>query len=80
MPQARRLRLVAVSLQVEAAGALVVGRPSTAFEGRFINYDVGPDGRILLLRRDPAAPPPCVHIVVNWFQELAAKLPKGARH
>lgn len=47
-------------------------------------YDVSPDGqRFIFVRRPPQAnpPPPSeIHIVVNWFEELRAKVPRtGAR-
>jgi hypothetical protein len=42
-------------------------------------YDVSPDGqRFFVLRREPVAPlPPSTHIniVLNWFEELKAKVP-----
>jgi eukaryotic-like serine/threonine-protein kinase len=71
--------LVAVPLRADAGGSLAVGRPATVFEGVFEDYDVAPDGRILLLRRDPKAPPPAIHVVLNWFEELAARVPNSAR-
>jgi serine/threonine-protein kinase len=68
-------RLVSVPISLKAGG-IVVGKPATAYEGRFHDYDVAPDGRILVLRSDPKAPPPSIHVVLNWFEELRAKLSK----
>jgi len=47
-----------------------------------LNYDITPDGRELVFTR--AAPPPAtdldargsVHVVLNWFQELDASVPR----
>ena len=56
-----------------AGGSLSTGKPTLLYEGRFDAYDVAPDGRLLILRRDPAAPAASIHIVLNWFNELKTK-------
>jgi eukaryotic-like serine/threonine-protein kinase len=66
-------RLVAVPLAFGADGSFSAGNPVTVYEGRFEDYDVAPDGRILLIRRDPKAPMPSIHVVLNWFNELKAR-------
>lgn len=65
------LRIVAVP--VAAGAAFSVGKPIVVFQGEFTAFDVAPDGRVLVVRRDPQAPPPSLHVVLNWFEELRAK-------
>jgi Tol biopolymer transport system component len=66
-------RIMSIPLTPGAAGSLSVGKPSVVYEGRFESYDLARDGRLLILRRDPAAPPASIHIVLNWFDELKSK-------
>jgi len=44
-------------------------------------FDVSPDGRRFLFAQDPDTPPPPppdqIHIVLNWVEELKAKVPSG---
>ena len=54
-------------------GSLIAGKPAVVYEGRFEDYAVAPDGRLLILRRDPAAPAASIHVVLNWFNELKTK-------
>ena len=42
---------------------------------RAANYDVAPDGRFLMIRRESSAEPIMIHIVVNWFEELERLVP-----
>jgi hypothetical protein len=47
-----------------------------AFDRWNPSYDVGPDGRFLMIR--PSAEelaPPVVHVVLNWFEELKRRVP-----
>ena len=76
---------VSVRLGTEA----VLGTPRPVVKGRYADnqvlgsrhYDVSPDGQRFLLLKDapppdgqkPAAPE--IHVVVNWQEELKAKLP-----
>ncbi|MCU1236774.1 MAG: hypothetical protein JWP63_4741 [Candidatus Solibacter sp.] len=50
-----------------------------ALYGRYSNhagYAVAPDGRrLLILRPDPRAIPRQINVVLNWFEELNAKVP-----
>jgi len=62
--------------------AFVAGVPSPLFEDRFVrtspirSYDVGRDGRFLmLLAKEPAATPATeIHLVLNWTHELRRTL------
>jgi len=66
-------RITAVPLTFGAGGSFSAGKPAIVYEGRFEDYDVAPDGRILLLRRDLTAPAPSIHVILNWFGALKAK-------
>ena len=47
-------------------------RPSTFSQG----YDVAPDGqRLLIVTREEAAPVSQLDLVLNWFEELTARVP-----
>jgi len=67
---------------ISTAGALSAGDPRKLFDlriapGRSANhagYDVGPDGRFLVLILDPRAIPTQLNVVLNWFEELKAKV------
>jgi hypothetical protein len=62
------------------------GRPVALFAGAYPDspgwtrprsYDVSRDGeRFLLLKRPPATSRPRINIVLNWFDELRAKVPR----
>jgi Tol biopolymer transport system component/tRNA A-37 threonylcarbamoyl transferase component Bud32 len=68
---------------ISTAGGLSAGDPHRLFDlraapGRSANhagYDVGPDGRFLVLILDPRAIPTQLNVVLNWFEELKAKVP-----
>jgi serine/threonine-protein kinase len=50
------------------------------FEGRYLtseyhNYDVAPDGRFLMIQESEESKPPCIHVVLNWFEELKRLVP-----
>jgi Tol biopolymer transport system component len=67
----------------DSGGTLTVGDPSKLFEihgavGRSTfqaGYSIGPDGRFLLLELDPRAVPTRIDVVLNWFDELQARVP-----
>ena len=63
-------KMMAVSLQGSA-----VGRPMALFEKRFEGYDVAADGRFVAALRDEKAPPAPVNLVLNWTEELKARVP-----
>jgi hypothetical protein len=59
------------------------------FEGRYegavgwfgyANYDVSADGqRFLMIRSEEEPAPTRIHVVLNWAEELKAKVPSGGR-
>lgn len=73
--------LTAVSVQTSGA-ALVFGNPGKLFDliddrpGSPRDYDVAPDGRFLTFKRHVSGDrkPAAMVVVLNWFEELKAKL------
>ena len=51
-------------------------KPTPLLEGRTVvlDYDIAPDGRILILRRNPDAAPRKFQVVLNWFAELRKRV------
>jgi hypothetical protein len=52
------------------------------FEGKYLtgvsrHYDVAPDGRFLMIQESEESTPPCIHVVLNWFEELKRLVPVG---
>jgi Tol biopolymer transport system component len=50
------------------------------YEGPYIgarNYDVGPDGRFLMVHVEPTSPQDRLEVVVNWFDEIQRIAPGG---
>ena len=47
--------------------------------GGGLHHDVAPDGRFLMIKAgsqtDEDAPPPQINVVLNWFEELKARVP-----
>ena len=42
----------------------------------FLDYDVAPDGRFVMIAEDPQErEPPHFNVIVNWSSELAARVP-----
>ena len=74
-----------MAVEVETEGALRVGRPFELFDrssyyrlSRFIQYDVAPDGRFLMIKRSQTRSDATVdHLVViaNWVEELKERVP-----
>jgi eukaryotic-like serine/threonine-protein kinase len=71
-----------MAVDIEPGANLRAGSPKLLFEGDYgLNngYDVAPDGeRFLMLKSSSSAqptPPNQVTFVVNWFEELKARLP-----
>lgn len=60
-------------------------RPHTLFNGQYVSggtrpgypqYDLAPDGKRFIMIRDAVAPaPPQLSVVVNWSEELKARVP-----
>ena len=44
-----------------------------------VMYDVAPDGRFLMLKRDPQPARTDVVIIRNWVQQVKARLAEGGR-
>ncbi|TAK16686.1 MAG: serine/threonine-protein kinase [Acidobacteria bacterium] len=67
-------RIMAVS--VTTTPAFSSSKPEMLFEGPYLNdFDVSADGKRFLLVKEPSATSGTNHfnVIVNWFQELAAK-------
>ena len=71
-----------MSVQVQNAGELVLGARtklldlSTYDSGYLHEFDVSLDGqRFLLLRTEPESRPTRIDVIINWFDELRAKVP-----
>jgi serine/threonine-protein kinase len=71
-----------MAIPVATMPSLVTGRPRVVFEGRFVTgaaglpeYDVGGDGRFLMLRPERERPPRELRVVLNWFTELRQRAP-----
>ncbi|HEY6108185.1 MAG TPA: protein kinase [Gemmatimonadales bacterium] len=71
-------------MAVSTRGGLTVGRPRLLFEGRYLNvwsksYDVGPDGRFLLLLGPPEETVGHLDVVTGFFAELRRLAPAGIK-
>jgi hypothetical protein len=69
-------------MTVSARDGLTVGKPRVLFEGRYLNvanksYDVGPDGRFLLLLGPPEETTGHLDVVTGFFAELRRLAPAG---
>jgi serine/threonine-protein kinase len=67
---------------VRTEGAFAAGRPIPLFEDRYAteykgrpNYDVGPDGRFLMVEVEKGSEGARLEVVLNWFDELARLVP-----
>ena len=51
----------------------MIGTPPTGTSA----FDISPDGQRLLMIKEDATtePPPEIHVVTNWFEELKARVP-----
>jgi hypothetical protein len=73
---------------VETGRTLAIGRPRLVFEGSYErdrgsgsanpNYDVTRDGKRFVMVQAPATSSSIV-VVLNWFEELRARLGAGGR-
>ena len=75
-----------VFVQVTAGDEFEVGVSEVLFEDSYVpeddglsnrQYDIAPDGRLLMLREEPSLATEAVRIVVvqNWFEELTERVP-----
>jgi len=65
-------------MRVAVAGgaALSVSRPAVLFRAEFgEGYSIARDGRFLITQRDAQAPPVRVNVILNWFDQLRARVP-----
>ena len=69
-----------MSVTVSGANTFVAGRPAVLFDGSYVagplqNYDVGPDGRFVMMEEgDDAFDTSELVFVQNWFEELRQKI------
>ncbi len=76
-------QLMAVPVQTDAG--FTHQTPKVLFEAPYFfgapgrNYDVAPDGRFLMVKTGSQpgedAPTPNITVVLNWFEELKARVP-----
>ena len=70
------VQMMAVAVTTEPT--FTVGTPEVLFEEPYYrsggrNYDLAPDGRLLMLKEHSAIPD--IHVVLNCFDELKARVP-----
>jgi len=72
-----------MAVDVSSHPVLDVSAPETLVQDTFLNtpgghtyYDVMPDGKLIMLEADDARAEAHVNVVVNWFQELEARVPR----
>jgi Tol biopolymer transport system component len=81
--QAREIQMMAVDVVLEPQ--LRVGKPRVLFQGRYrwggrANYAVTNDGqRFLMIQAVPNAAVTELQLVVNWFEELRARVRPGSK-
>ena len=73
-----------MSVAAETEPELFIGEPEELFEERYFHdstdfphsYDIGPNGRLFMIktREDNEGPTP-IHVVLNWFEELKRLVP-----
>jgi hypothetical protein len=76
-----------LSIAVETDPVFRTGAPKALFSGEYDfapighqHYDVSPDGeRFLMIKHGRPTGPNRVNVVLNWFEELAAKAPVEAK-
>lgn len=67
-----------MAIAIDTAGSdPVTGAPRVLFASTYQgNGDLTSDGRFLLLRPTPQeSPSRVIHLIVNWFEDLQAKIP-----
>jgi hypothetical protein len=73
-----------MAMAVSTSGELTVGKPRVLFEGRYLNvrdksYDVGPDGRFLLLVGPPEETARHLDVVTGFAAELLRLAPAESK-
>ena len=74
-----------LTVAVETEPAFDAGDPQLLFEERYgveadrnPNYDVAPDGqRFVMVKSDQDSAPTQLHVVLDWFEELNARVPRN---
>lgn len=73
-----------MAVPVEIDRTFAAGQPVELFEGRYAaeyrgapHYDVGPDGRFLMVELEAPSEPVRLDVVVNWFEEVKRLVPSG---
>jgi eukaryotic-like serine/threonine-protein kinase len=66
-----------LAVPITTAPTFTAGRPTELFTGPYdftqqINWDVGPDGRFVMVKADPATTRQ-FQVVLNWFEEVKAR-------
>ena len=68
-------------VSVDTGVRFTAGTPEILFDGAYNNtnndYDVSDDGRFLMVRPDPNATANRLQVVLNWVEELKARVPSG---
>jgi serine/threonine-protein kinase len=70
-----------MAASIETDPELKVASSEFLFEDRYLkfgpyhNYDVAPDGRFLMIQESEEPTPPCIHLVLNWSEELKRLAP-----
>ena len=72
-----------MAVEVSSGPPFDVSAPEPLVEDTFLNaagahtyYDVMPDGNLIMLQAEGAREGTYVNVVVNWFQELEARVPR----
>jgi hypothetical protein len=73
-----------MAMTVSRSGGLTLGKPRVLFEGRYLNvreksYDVGPDGRFLLLVGPPEETARQLDVVTGFAAELRRLAPRQGK-
>jgi len=68
------------AVPVDTRHGFSAGKPVMLFQGPFVrnvlDYDVAPDGRLLMIRPGvEELAPPDLHVVLNWVDELKRRVP-----
>jgi serine/threonine-protein kinase len=69
-----------MAVDVKAGSGFSATPPRLLFTGPYVNvpgpsYDVGPDGRFVLIEGPPEAPVIRLNVVLNWFDDLRRLVP-----
>jgi hypothetical protein len=76
-----------MTVAVETEPGLRLSKPRLLFEGPFVGrgdalgtyYDVAPDGEHFVMFRQKESAPARIHVILNWAEDLKAKVPPAIR-